>query len=300
MHKRKEPDCPFFTATVGKKPKGRRMTKATSKRATNAAQEPPQPDENAVEAEEAVAPPKRRSRPPKNSTASTASTATTKPRAKRKTAAEKRAEEAAATAAAADDSLELPPDEDPDASIVLFEPVAPARTTRSRSSSKAPTLDEVRATKPLPRKGRARKTTQNETESAAAAELASRATRSAPTRAPTPPPKSDAREAPLSQLERFANVPPPPSLPKSSQAGKEVPGSPSVVHAVAGLVKAVSGAEGPTALAPQDRALTLEEFVRRQFRVRHDELREQGEAVIAAWEGKVREGRERVERAFAS
>lgn len=276
---------------MGKK-KARRVTKASSKRATKAAEPEPEPEPEPVESDEEAVPKKRAGRQPKTSTASTTAS---KPRAKRKTAAEKRAEEAAAAALAADDSLELPPDEDPDASIVAIEPSsAPVRGLRSRSSSKA--QDEVRATKPLPRKARSRKTTQNDTEALIDAPV--RDTRSAPTRKAEEPIMVPLSQ-PLSSID-LSNIPPPTPPPKSKARGKERECSPSVVHAVANLVTAVSGQPSSTALAQEDRGVTLEEFVRRQFRQRHDQLREQGEAAIVAWEDKAREGRERVEKAFAS
>ncbi|BEJ11985.1 hypothetical protein CspHIS471_0204450 [Cutaneotrichosporon sp. HIS471] len=323
IHKRKEPECPFFIATVKK---GRR-TKAAPKRATRAQtidesiQEIPPPLEEAPAAAgpkrrgrppkasasnttiptdvsvqaipppEEPAPPKRRGRPPKASPVSSAntSTASAKPRAKRKTAAEKRAEAAAAiqlteSAEAADasvDSLELP--EIPEDSDVLVEP-PPADESASST--------EERETKPLPRKGRAQKPTQNDT--GADVQVPSRATRSAPAS------KEALAPSTADNVEPFPAVPP-----KLSKALPALPASPSVplatqsaAFAVADMVRAAGGS-GSTTISVQDRAMTLEDFVRKQFQVQHDQLRDQGEAMITAWEVRAGEGRERLERAFA-
>ncbi|BEI96908.1 hypothetical protein CcaverHIS631_0204970 [Cutaneotrichosporon cavernicola] len=324
IHKRKEPECPFFTATVKK---GRR-TKAVPKRATRAQTIDESVQEIAPPAEEATAAaapkrrgrppkasasnttiptdvsvqaipppeepaaPKRRGRPPKASSASSAntSTASAKPRAKRKTAAEKRAEAAAAiqlteSAEAADasvDSLELP--EVPEDSTVLVEP-PPADESASST--------EERETKPLPRKGRAQKPTQNDTE--AGVDVPSRATRSAPA------PKEALAPSTADNVEPLPAAPPA----KLSKALPALPASPSVplatqsaAFAVADMVRAAGGS-GSTTIGAQDRAMTLEDFVRKQFQVQHDQLRDQGEAMITAWEVRAGEGRERLERAFA-
>ncbi|GMK57232.1 hypothetical protein CspeluHIS016_0400660 [Cutaneotrichosporon spelunceum] len=321
IHKRKEPDCPFFTASVKK---GRRTTKAAAKRTTRAQtvdesmQEitpesapaapkrrgrPPKASTVDVSVQEAEVPeaPKRRGRPPKASATSSANTSTAsttaKPRAKRKTAAEKRAEaEAAAAAEAAEeDSLELP--QVPEDSAVLDRPEPTAGEAISPASSRALEEGTERETKPLPRKGRPRKTTPNETK--ADAEVPSSATRSAPA------PKEKETLAPSTA----DNIPEPP-IQAPLKLSKTLPAllvspdpfgplaSPSAAHAVADMVKAAGGS-GSVAISAQDRAMTLEDFVRKQFQVQHDDVRDQAESSLTAWEARAREGRERIERAFA-
>ncbi|BEI81336.1 hypothetical protein CcaverHIS002_0204960 [Cutaneotrichosporon cavernicola] len=284
IHKRKEPECPFFTATVKKS----RRTKAVPKRATRAQTIDESVQEIAPPAEEATAAaapkrrgrppkasasnttiptdvsvqaipppeepaaPKRRGRPPKASSASSAntSTASAKPRAKRKTAAEKRAEAAAAI-----------------------------QLTESAEAADA--------------SGRAQKPTQNDTE--AGVDVPSRATRSAPA------PKEALAPSTADNVEPLPAAPPA----KLSKALPALPASPSVplatqsaAFAVADMVRAAGGS-GSTTIGAQDRAMTLEDFVRKQFQVQHDQLRDQGEAMITAWEVRAGEGRERLERAFA-
>jgi hypothetical protein len=62
---------------------------------------------------------------------------------------------------------------------------------------------------------------------------------------------------------------------------------------------AATGGSAPGPLSQQERAMPLEDYVRKLYQLRLDELRGEGEAAIAAWEGRAREGRERIERAFA-
>lgn len=42
--------------------------------------------------------------------------------------------------------------------------------------------------------------------------------------------------------------------------------------------------------------MTLEEYLRQQYKLRHDEMRQEGEAMIRAWESRSSEARSRLER----
>ena len=43
--------------------------------------------------------------------------------------------------------------------------------------------------------------------------------------------------------------------------------------------------------------MTLEDYVRLQFKLRHEEMRKEGESMIAAWEARTREARAKIEMA---
>ncbi|EKD00282.1 hypothetical protein A1Q2_05459 [Trichosporon asahii var. asahii CBS 8904] len=123
-----------------------------------------------------------------------------------------------------------------------------------------------RKTKPLPRKK-----LSAATEPVRNREAPSASTKSVPNR-------------PLGTADPNVPLPPPPAA----------KGSPSVRHAVDAIV----GKEGKhSPLTEEQKSMTLEDYVRLQFKLRHEEMRKEGESMIAAWEARTREARAKIEMA---
>lgn len=129
--------------------------------------------------------------------------------------------------------------------------------------------------------------------------------RSAPSRTRPPPPDSEPR--PLSQLERFANVPPsspapslrtPPksratALPRAILDSSVQDGAMLARSVIEDLAKDEEALRTP--LSDDQKGMTLEELVRSEMRRRYEAMEREGEALIGKWEERTRESRSRIE-----
>lgn len=126
-----------------------------------------------------------------------------------------------------------------------------------------------RKTKPLPRKK-----LSTATEPTRGRETQSTTSKSVPSR-------------PLAPTDANGRLPTPPPV-----AAPKAVSSPSVLQAVDAIVGRETKHDP---LTEEQRNMTLEEYVRLQFKLRHEEMRKEGESMIAAWEARTRDARAKIE-----